>query len=160
MTTNTIDTLKARIADAQAIIDKAQPLADKLAAMQAAATSIAQAQRTLATLSDQIAEAEAAERIRAAAVARWTIISIQPADGYSAGAASRHLVTASRIAHGINGPEPSTERHVLSNLGAELRDVVLANTEKLPAYILALDADPVQALRKHAQHVGRGYMSV
>lgn len=89
-------------------------------------------------------------------MAAYTVDSIT---SDSASPAARHTVAASRIAHGINGPEPVTERYVLSNLPAELLAVVAAQADKLPAYIRALDADTVQALRKHAQHVGRGYMA-
>ncbi|PZQ76947.1 MAG: hypothetical protein DI563_05450 [Variovorax paradoxus] len=155
---NTIDIIKADIAAAQAIIDKAQPLAVKLAEMQAAAAAVAGASRTLDQLRARLADAETAERIRAAAVAGWTIENIQPEAGYS-GPAGRHTVTASRIVHGLYGPQPTTQRYTLSNMPVDLMAAVLADAERIPACIRALDADPEQALRKHAQHVGRGYMA-
>jgi hypothetical protein len=155
----TITTLKADIAAAQAIIDKAQPLADKLAEMQAAVARIAQTARTLDALRSQLSEAEATERIRAAAVARWTIENIRPADAGKGSPAARHTVTTTRIVHGLYGPEPVIERHLLSNLSPELIAAVIASEDLLPTYIRALDADAEQAIRKHARHVGRGYMA-
>jgi hypothetical protein len=154
-----IDTLKADIAAAQAIINKAQPLADKLAEMQAAVARIAEASRTLAALHGRLADAETAERIRAEAVSRWTIESIRPVDNHTGNPAARHTVTTNRIVHGAYGPEPVTERHILSNLSPELLAAVVAKEDLIPVYIRALDADPEQALRLHARHVARGYMA-
>lgn len=156
---NNIETLKADISAAEAIVAKAQPLADKLAEMQAAAARIAEASRTLDALRSRLAQAEQADQYRAAAVASYSLESILPAAGYSANAAARHVVTTSRNVHGLYGPEPLTERSVLDKLSPELLAVVVANEDSIPAYIRALDADPEQALRKHAQHASRGYVA-
>ena len=155
---NDINTLKAEIAAAQAIINAAKPLADKLAEMQAAAATVAQTAQRLAVLADKLAAAETAERIKAQAVAGWTIQSIRPVIG-DASASGRHIVTAHRRVHGLDGQEVVTEQHTLSNLGTDLLAAVVANPEQVPAYILALDPDTEQALRLHARHVRRGYMA-
>ncbi|TAM34133.1 MAG: hypothetical protein EPN61_17540 [Burkholderiaceae bacterium] len=160
MNTNTntnIDTIKAGIASAEASIAKAQPLADKLAAMQAAAASIKEATETLGILRNRLAEAEQAERNRAAVLQRYSVQSIRSTHE---GPAHRHTVTFNERWAGPSGPEVSTHVLALDGLSPELLAVVLAAPNMLPTYILALDSDPGQAVRKHAQAVRRGYLSV
>lgn len=71
---------------------------------------------------------------------------------------SRHLCTINERMHGPYGPEVHTTTYALDGLDPERLAAVVAKAEAIPAYILALDVDPEQAIRRHAQAVRRGYL--
>lgn len=155
MTTNTTASIKAQISATQATMAADKALADQLAAMQAAALRVAEGARALEHLGIRLAEAETAERMRAGALAKYTIVEVKP-NAPNPTPASAHAVTYIERTHDM----PDTVRTLrLSGITDDVRMALADDSEKIPAYILALDADPYEALRQHAWHAGRGYWS-
>lgn len=156
--------IQERIAAAEASIAKAQPLADKLAAMQQAAATIAQADSTLGILRGQLAEAKAQERVLANALRNLRIVSVRPSNPQEASAGRAHVVEMHEMSTGLDGRQEATPMKLaLHGLSAMQLAVLVAQAAKqpelIPPYIRVLDADPEQALQKHAGHVRRGHMA-
>ena len=86
----------------------------------------------------------------------YTVTAIRPQSSANPGA--RHLCTINERMHGPYGPEVRATTYALDGLDPERLAAVVANVEAVPSYILALDEDPEQAIRKHAQAVRRGHI--
>lgn len=90
------------------------------------------------------------------ATSRYTVTAIRAQSSANPGA--RHLCTINERMHGPYGPGVQTTTFALDGLDPERLAAVVANADAVPAYILALDVDPEQAIRKHAQAVRRGHI--
>ncbi|MGO4412170.1 hypothetical protein AB4Z27_04350 [Cupriavidus sp. KB_39] len=156
---NTVSTIKSDISALEAAMLPNQELAARLAQMEAAVSALAQQERKLEALRVRLGEAERADAGRKAAIARYTIESISSGEGY--GLATPRTVRFTERFHnsmmGVDDTRPG--KMPLHGCTAGVWAAIMADPSKIPAEILALDADPSVAVDIHAKFCRQGYAS-
>jgi TolA-binding protein len=152
--TNDIATLKAAMAPVQ-------KLADQLTALQAAVAELAGMQAKLKRLEAQLASEQEAERVQAAIRKRYAITAVVPNQERSARVSAMtpfSVLFTERMADEYGRPAQREGRMALNGLTSELWSALLADPDKLPAVVRALDSDPDAAVHKYCANIQRGYI--
>lgn len=152
-----ITTIKQDITNLEAAMAPVRKLAAKLAEMQAAVSTLAQQENSLAALKSRLAEAEKLEAVKANAIDRIKIVRVTHAGKDRPGPATRRTVEYMERVHGMYGEEARPGSLALDGMSRELAWALLADPKKIPADIRALADDPEEALSLHCRYVRRGW---